>query len=53
MPAMIGFELYRRIIETGCAIPTILVTAYPRSSRSVNKRLKKIYDPACTAGKVN
>jgi FixJ family two-component response regulator len=29
MPAMTGIELYRRLIETGHAIPTILVTAYP------------------------
>jgi FixJ family two-component response regulator len=29
MPAMTGIELYRRLIDNGCAIPTILVTAYP------------------------
>src|ERR1700679_731622 len=29
MPAMTGLELHRRLIEAGCAIPTILVTAYP------------------------
>jgi len=29
MPAMTGLELHRRLIETGYAIPTILVTAYP------------------------
>jgi FixJ family two-component response regulator len=29
MPAMTGAELYRRLIEGGHAIPTILVTAYP------------------------
>jgi FixJ family two-component response regulator len=29
MPAMTGFELYRRLLESGHAIPTILVTAYP------------------------
>jgi len=29
MPAMTGLELYEHLIETGCAIPTILVTAYP------------------------
>ena len=29
MPAMTGIELYRHLIETGHAIPTILVTAYP------------------------
>ena len=29
MPAMTGVELYRRLIDTGRAIPTILVTAYP------------------------
>jgi FixJ family two-component response regulator len=29
MPAMTGVELYRRLIDTGRAIPTILVTAHP------------------------
>ena len=29
MPAMSGLELYRRLIDTGQAIPTILVTAFP------------------------
>jgi FixJ family two-component response regulator len=29
MPEMTGVELYRRLIGTGRAIPTILVTAYP------------------------
>ncbi len=29
MPAMTGVELYRHLIDTGYAIPTILVTAYP------------------------
>jgi len=29
MPAMTGVELYEHLIETGHAIPTILVTAYP------------------------
>jgi len=29
MPGMTGLELHRRLIEAGCAIPTILVTAYP------------------------
>jgi FixJ family two-component response regulator len=29
MPAMTGIELYRRLIDTGHAIPTILVTAFP------------------------
>jgi len=29
MPAMTGLELYRRLIETGQAIPTIIVTAFP------------------------
>ena len=29
MPAMTGIELYRHLIETGRAIPTVLVTAYP------------------------
>src|SRR6266446_3942249 len=29
MPVMSGIELYRRLIDAGRAIPTILVTAYP------------------------
>jgi FixJ family two-component response regulator len=29
MPAMTGGELYRRLVATGHAIPTIHVTAYP------------------------
>lgn len=29
MPAMTGVELYEHLIETGSAVPTILVTAYP------------------------
>ena len=29
MPAMTGLDLHKRLVETGCAIPTILVTAYP------------------------
>jgi FixJ family two-component response regulator len=29
MPAMTGLELHRRLIDAGCPIPTILVTAYP------------------------
>ena len=29
MPAMTGFELYRRLIDTSQAIPTVLVTAFP------------------------
>jgi FixJ family two-component response regulator len=29
MPAMTGLELHEHLIESGYAIPTILVTAYP------------------------
>jgi FixJ family two-component response regulator len=29
MPGMSGFELHKHLVNTGCAIPTILVTAYP------------------------
>ena len=29
MPAMTGIELYRHLVKTGRAIPTILITAYP------------------------
>ena len=32
MPAMTGVELYRHLIETGYAIPTILVTAHPNAA---------------------
>jgi FixJ family two-component response regulator len=31
MPAMTGVELHRHLVETGCEIPTILVTAYPNN----------------------
>ena len=29
MPHMTGVELYRRLVDLGYAIPTILITAYP------------------------
>jgi FixJ family two-component response regulator len=29
MPGMTGLELYRRLVQAGQAIPTILITAYP------------------------
>jgi len=29
MPHMTGVELYRRVVDLGYAIPTILITAYP------------------------
>jgi len=29
MPAMTGVELYRHLMDTGRAVPTVLVTAYP------------------------
>ena len=32
MPEISGVDLYRRLIETGHTIPTILVTAYPDDS---------------------
>ena len=32
MPVMTGVELYRHLIDTGYAIPTILVTAYPNDA---------------------
>jgi FixJ family two-component response regulator len=32
MPAMTGVELYGQLIDTGYAIPTILVTAYPNDA---------------------
>ncbi|WP_420737740.1 response regulator transcription factor [Bradyrhizobium japonicum] len=39
MPAMSGYELHRRLIDTGHAIPTILVTGFPNEidrTRAVN-----------------
>jgi FixJ family two-component response regulator len=32
MPAMTGIELHRHLVESGRAIPTILVTAYPNDN---------------------
>ena len=32
MPGMTGIELHRRLVESGYAIPTILITAYPDES---------------------
>jgi len=32
MPAMTGLELYRRLVDTGQAIATILVTAFPNDA---------------------
>lgn len=32
MPAMTGLELHGRLVESGHAIPTILITAYPDES---------------------
>jgi FixJ family two-component response regulator len=29
LPAMTGIDLYRHLVETGDAVPTILMTAYP------------------------
>ena len=35
MPGMTGVELYRHLVETGRAIPTILVTGHPREGERV------------------
>ena len=32
MPAMTGIELYKHLVATGRAVPTILITAYPDDS---------------------
>ena len=32
MPGMTGIELHRHLVDAGCAIPTILVTAYPEEA---------------------
>jgi len=29
MPGMTGLELYKRLVASGAAIPTVLITAYP------------------------
>jgi FixJ family two-component response regulator len=36
MPAMTGIELYRHLMKTGYAIPTILITAYPNDLDRAN-----------------
>lgn len=38
MPEMTGVELYRYLIDSGHAIPTILVTAYPDDSVQAQMR---------------
>jgi FixJ family two-component response regulator len=38
MPGMSGIELHRHLVDTGQAIPTILVTAYP-DEKSRNRAL--------------
>ena len=35
MPTMTGLELHKHLIDSGCAIPTILVTAYPNDADQV------------------
>jgi CheY-like chemotaxis protein len=66
MPAMNGIELYRRLIDAGRTIPTILVTAYPNDIdriRALNdwvvcylrkpveeQHLKRCLDAALTSG---
>ena len=39
MPGMSGVELHRHLMDTGYAIPTILVTAYP-DEKTRNRALK-------------
>src|SRR5271170_8407920 len=67
MPAMTGPELYRRLVDTGHAIPTILLTAYPNDverARALNdgvvcylrkpldeQHLKRCLHAALTSGK--
>jgi FixJ family two-component response regulator len=38
MPGMSGLELYRRLVETSKAIPTIIVTAFPDDRDRVRAR---------------
>jgi FixJ family two-component response regulator len=40
MPATTGVDLYRQLIDTGHAIPTILVTAFPNDE--VRKRMLRL-----------
>ena len=40
MPAITGIELYKQLIETGHAIPTILVTGYPNAR--VGERMRTL-----------
>ena len=48
MPAMSGLQLHRSLIDTGSAIPTILVTAYPNEI----DRVRALSDGvACYLGK--
>ena len=40
MPGMTGVELHRHLVDTGCALPTILMTAYPNEvvrNRALNE----------------
>jgi FixJ family two-component response regulator len=53
MPAMTGIQLYKHLVQTGCAIPTILITAYPDQgdqerllTLGVECYLRKPLDPA-------
>jgi FixJ family two-component response regulator len=39
MPEMTGLELHNRLVETGTAIPTILITAFPDDRDRVRARL--------------
>jgi FixJ family two-component response regulator len=32
MPGMTGVQLHHHLVKTGCAIPTVLITAYPDAS---------------------
>jgi FixJ family two-component response regulator len=66
MPAMTGVELYRHLIATGRAIPTILVTAFPNEADKARalsdgvlcylrkpvdeKDLKRCLRTACSSG---
>ena len=45
MPAMTGLELYRHLIETSNAIPTLLVTAFPNDGALKDGVLGYLHKP--------
>ena len=52
MPGMTGIELHRRLVDTGHAIPTILLTAYPDES-ALPETPVRVHESCWASGKVN